>query len=95
MLLLAAMRNISGKRRLGAFVTDEGDRLTCKEYDLLYSGGDYGMSDTVTLYGFSFSADKATGKLTDYQSDRYGFSRTVAVPDTYHPYPDESAKWAV
>ena len=95
MLLLAAMRVIPGERILGAFVKDEGDKLTCKEYYLLYSGGDYGLSDTATMYGFSFSADKETGKLTDYQSDLYGFSREVEIPGTYHPYPDESAEGAV
>ena len=89
MLLLAAMRDIPGEKKLGAFVTDADDTLICREYYLIYSIGDYGLSDTVTLYGFAFSADKATGQLTGYASDEYDFMREVEIPDTYHPYPDE------
>ncbi len=90
MLLLAAMRRPpSGGRIIGAFVTDDGDRLTCNVYDLCDSSGDYGLSDTVTLYGFAFSADKETGQLTGYDSEQYDFSKKVEIPDTYHPYPDE------
>ena len=89
MLQLAAMRAVLGKRVLGAFVKDEGDKLTCTEYYLLYSGGDYGLSDTAALYGFAFSADKATGKLTGFDSDQYFLSKEVEIPGTYHPYPDE------
>ncbi|MBP0967887.1 MAG: hypothetical protein J5722_09650 [Oscillospiraceae bacterium] len=90
MLLLAAMqRPPSGGRIIGAFVTDDGDRLTCNVYDLCYSCGDYGLSDTATLYGFSFSAEKATGKLTGYQSDLYDFSKAVEIPGTFHPDPME------
>ncbi|MBR3420114.1 MAG: hypothetical protein IKG82_15630 [Oscillospiraceae bacterium] len=89
LLQLAAMRAVLGKRVLGAFVKDEGDQLTCTEYYLLYSGGDYGLSDTAALYGFAFSADKATGKLTGFDSDQYFLSKEVEIPGTYHPYPDE------
>ncbi len=89
LLQLAAMRAVLGKRVLGAFVKDEGDKLTCTEYYLLYSGGDYGLSDTAALYGFAFSADKATGKLTGFDSDQYFLSKEVEIPGTYHPYPDE------
>ena len=89
MLLLAAMRWIPGERVLGAFVKDEGSKLTCTEYYLIYSGGDYGLSDTATLYGFTFSADKETGQLTGFDSDQYDFSKEVGIPGTYHPYPDE------
>ena len=89
LLQLAAMRGILGERVLGAFVKDEGDQLTCTEYYLLYSGGDYGLSDTAVLYGFAFSADKETGQVTGYDSDRYFLSKEVEIPGTYHPYPDE------
>ena len=90
MLLLAAMRvPPSCGRSIGAFVTDDGDRLTCNVYDLCYSSGDYGLSDTATLYGFTFSAEKATGQLTGYDSDQYDFSKEAEIPDTFHPYPDE------
>ena len=90
MLLLAAMRVPPSRgRSIGAFVTDDGDRLTCNVYDLCYSSGDYGLSDTATLYGFTFSAEKATGQLTGYDSDQYDFSKEAEIPDTFHPYPDE------
>ena len=89
MLQLAAMRAVLGERVLGAFVKDEGEKLTCTEYYLLYSGGDYGLSDTAALYGFTFSADKATGQVTGFDSDQYDFSKKVEIPGTYHPYPDE------
>lgn len=87
MMLLAAMRTIPGERVVGAFVKDEGDQLTCTEYYLIYSTGDYGLSDTATLYGFTFSADKTTGQMTGYVSDEYDFSKEVEIPDTYHPDP--------
>lgn len=89
MLRLAAMRWIPAERVLGAFVRDEGGKLTCTEYYLLYSGGDYGLSDTAALYGYTFSADKKTGQVTGFDSDRYFLSKEVEIPDTYHPYPDE------
>ncbi|MBR3447481.1 MAG: hypothetical protein IKH27_06740 [Oscillospiraceae bacterium] len=89
LLQLAAMRGILGERVLGAFVRDEGDKLTCTEYYLLYSGGDYGLSDTAVLYGFAFSADKETGQVTGFDSDQYFLSKEVEIPGTYHPYPDE------
>lgn len=88
-LQLAAMRRIPGERVLGAFVKDEGNHFTCTEYYLLYSTGDYGLSDTASFYGFTFTADKETGQLTGFDSDQYDFCKTVEIPDTYHPYPDE------
>ena len=89
MLLLAAMRQYPTERKLGAFVKKEGDRIVCTEYDLVYSFGDYGLSDTAALYGYTFSADRKTGRLTGYDSDQYDFFKEVEIPDTYHPYPDE------
>lgn len=89
MLLLAAMRQYPTERKLGAFVKKKGNRLVCTEYDLVYSFGDYGLSDTAALYGYTFFADKKTGRLTGYDSDQYDFFKEVEIPDTYHPYPGE------
>ena len=86
MLLLAAMRRPpSGGRMIGAFVKDDGGRLICTVYDLCCSEGDYGLSDTAVLYGFSFSAEKESGQLSGYGSEQYDFSKEVEIPGTYHP----------
>lgn len=88
MLRLAALRNHPGEYDIGAFVTDSGDSLTCTQYAVSIGGGDYGMSDTAVLVSISFSADKATGKLTDFRNDRIEYPRKAEIPDSYHPYPE-------
>ena len=85
MLLLAAMRDVSGERKLGAFVTDAGDHLVCNEYYLLYTARDDGLADTASLCGVKFRADKATGQVTNFVNEAddccfTDFQRTVEIP---------------
>lgn len=79
---------------LGAFVTDEGDSFRCTQYYLQCVGGDDGMSDTVSLYAYSFYADKETGVLADYPfaglpDARAECIKELAIPGSYHANPDD------
>ena len=85
MLLLAAMRDVPGERKLGAFVKDAGDHLVCNEYYLLYTARDDGLADTASLCGVKFRADKATGQVTNFVNEAgdccfTDFQRTVEIP---------------
>ena len=88
MLLLAALREYPTDQRISVFVKEKGSRIVCTEYDLDYRYGGYGRSDTAALYGYTYFADRKTGRLTGYDSDQYDFFKEVEIPDSYHPYPD-------
>ena len=86
-LMLAAMRDVPGEKKLGAFVTDSGEHLTCREYYFLYTAREDGMQDTASLGSVTFSVDKATGQVTGFVNeagDPYfcDSMRTVEIPDT-------------
>lgn len=86
-LMLAAMRDVPGKKKLGAFVTDSGEHLTCREYYFLYTAREDGMRDTASLGSVTFSVDKATGQVTGFVNEAgdsyFCYSmQTVEIPDT-------------
>ena len=85
-LMLAAIRDVPGAKKVGAFVSDSGERLTCREYYFLYTARADGMQDTASLGSVTFSVDKATGQVNGFVNeagDSYfcDSMQTVEVPD--------------
>lgn len=86
-LMLAAMRDVPGEKKVGAFVTDSGEHLICREYYFLYTAREDGMRDTVSLGSVAFSVDKATGQVNGFVNEAgdsyFCYSmQTVEIPDT-------------
>ena len=86
-LMLAAMRDVPGAKKVGAFVTDSGERLTCREYYFLYTAREDGMRNTASLGSVTFSVEKATGQVNGFVNeagDSYfcDSMQTVEIPDT-------------
>ena len=86
-LMLAAMRDVPGAKKLGAFVSESGERLTCREYYFLYTAREDGMRNTASLGSVTFSVEKATGQVNGFVNeagDSYfcDSMQTVEIPDT-------------
>lgn len=86
-LMLAAMRDVPGAKKVGAFVTDSGERLTCREYYFLYTAREDGMRNNASLGSVTFSVEKETGQVNGFVNeagDSYFCDsvQTVEIPDT-------------